>query len=415
MTFEDLNNHLGNEDYTIIHSFLTKYGRENQNKFEPQESLLRLFCSLNLFTNAWNIDGEEIDITKYLMTSSYFSKGEIELNQSTSYNDLKKTHLKDSGDKSDLSLILPSSSIIMATTSKNFEDYSGKGKNFDLNKIQNDFNKHYKNTRMHLRTLLVVRDKQELFNCIDRMTFSSLQSKKLLQQSLFLDWDDLNKMYRDLKKRNSLVMNDVVDKLMCKYVNGQYFSLLAQKHDAIQYYTERELKQLYKNVPDLFFIEVSFNHKIPFTKSEQLTLVRNIINGNTFEQDNIKVNQVHIRLKNKFGHSLKDVFNCNTVVNMDASHLSKNLPLVPGLYILNGTRFEIDQQNIPTTSQTTSNQQLIINFVFSNPSKTFQNIYKSFNTFHTQNGPNTIDICELTKTVCTLESSNIIIHETDIL
>jgi hypothetical protein len=222
-------------------------------------------------------------------------------------------------------------------------------------------------------------------------------------------------MYRDFKKRSSLVMNDVVDKLMCKYVNGQYFSLLAQKHDAIQYYTENELKQMYKNVPDLLFIEISFNHKIPFKKSKQLTLVRNIINGNTFEQDNIKANQVHIRLKNKFGHSLKDVFNCNTVVNMDASHLSKNLPLVPGLYILNGTRFEIDQQNIPTTSRLTSNQQLIINFVFSKPSKTFENIYKSFNTFQTRNGPKTIDICEVTKTVCTLENSNIIIHETDIM
>jgi len=31
---------------------------------------------------------------------------------------------------------------------------------------------------------------------------------------------------------------DVIDKLMCKYIDKQYFSLLAQKHHAIQYYTE---------------------------------------------------------------------------------------------------------------------------------------------------------------------------------
>ena len=192
-TFTELETFLRKSNYDKIHDFMKEYSLEFQQKFEPLESVFRLFCSKKLI-KIYDEPGNDILENSYISTNN-FGAGEVNItdDQSVSGN------LKDSGDISDLTFVNKDTSTIYICSSKNYKDYSGKGKKFDLEKIHSVYNEKYKNVFENIITIVVVRDKNEVLNAMKNMTFSSKDSKKLLKNSHLLDFDDINQAYRKFK------------------------------------------------------------------------------------------------------------------------------------------------------------------------------------------------------------------------
>ena len=192
-TFSDLEIFLRESNYDKIHDFMKEYSLEFQQKFEPLESVFRLFCSKKLI-KIYDESGNDILENSYISTNN-FGAGKVTITDDQSISG----NLKDSGDISDLTFVNKDTSTIYICSSKNYKDYSGKGKKFDLEKIHSVYNEKYKDVFENIITIVVVRDKNEVLNAMKNMTFSSKDSKKLLKNSHLLDFDDINQAYRKFK------------------------------------------------------------------------------------------------------------------------------------------------------------------------------------------------------------------------
>lgn len=306
-TIQMLREHFMRHRYTTIDEFLYKYRPEIQQTFEPQESVLRLFASKGLLTRAWTGDMKSYSLRDYNLTNKTFSKGEVDILDTCTYEMCADTAVKDSGDKSDLTCVNPSEKIVLATTSKNYRDYSGKGKLFDLEKIKSDFDRYYKMDGYTLKTLVVVRDKRELFECMNRMAFSSAISKHMLEESLFLDWNDLNAMYRTFIGVSDVYFDLHVERLMCKYITPKYKQALEQTYPTLKHYTQTELQEQYADTDDMQFIDIMLHGQY----TDQV--IHNIVNGDQFtDRSGKRVQRVHIKTHNSFAHSLKQLVGCDS-------------------------------------------------------------------------------------------------------
>jgi hypothetical protein len=194
-TFSELEDHLNKHDYDKIHDFMKEFSLEFQQKFEPLESVFRLFCSKKLI-KIYDDSGNDI-LDKTCISTNNFGAGKVEISDNQSISG--ESILKDSGDISDLTFVNKENKTIYICSSKNYKDYSGKGKKFDLEKIHSVYNEKYKNVFENIITIVVVRDKNEVLNAMKNMTFSSKDSQKLLKNSYLVDFDDINQAYRQFK------------------------------------------------------------------------------------------------------------------------------------------------------------------------------------------------------------------------
>jgi len=273
ITFNDLEEYLSNniQKYNKIHEFLEEFSIDNQQLFEPQESIFRYFAIKNLLNHEIIKDAK--------ITFKNYGKGDIlneEINEPKHYYQM---NLKDMGDISDLTFIDDINKKIIITTSKNYKDYSGKGKKFDLAKIKLVYNDKYINSGYELLTILLVRDKNEVYNAIKKMSFSSYDSKKLVENSVILDWDDLNKSYRKLKYgyNKPLHMNlykgyknlritkkwNIIDENLCKNIDINNYQILLKRNEELKHYIQNysfnEIKEYYNEFSDIGLIKINGN------------------------------------------------------------------------------------------------------------------------------------------------------------
>lgn len=257
ITFKNLEDYLKEKlnNYNTIGEFIKEFSFEYQQNFEPQESIFRLFAIRGLLSVVFEIENSEqrlrnvlsdcndledinefgtqnnkkpikINLSKCELTFQNYGKGEVETQKGVENQPFEKkletekrmgTVLKDSGDISDLTFIDHINKKVIVVTSKNYKDYCGKGKKFDLATIKNVWQKEYvekgKSNGYSLLTVILVRDKNEVKSAIKRMTFSSKLSKELVENSHLIDWDDLNRAYRKFKydKDIPLHMNLIPD------------------------------------------------------------------------------------------------------------------------------------------------------------------------------------------------------------
>lgn len=270
ITFRDLDKYIEDNlnKYEKIHDFIKEFSFDNQQLFEPQESILRLFSIKKIL---------KLEILKESkLTLKNYGKGEVldkNIEEPKNYLEMK---LKDSGDASDLTYIDDIKKRIIVITSKNYKDYSGKGKKFDLSKIKRIYEDLYESSKYKLVTIILVRDKKEVKNAIDRMSFSSKDSRILVEKSKLIDWDDLNKIYRKYKygndkplhmnlfkkNKNKRITRDwkIIDEELCKNIKQDYEILLKRQPGLNKYinrYSFNEINEYYNNYKEINLIKVN--------------------------------------------------------------------------------------------------------------------------------------------------------------
>ena len=270
LTFRDLDNYIEDNlnKYDIIHDFIREFSFEYQQLFEPQESILRLFSIKKLL---------RLEILKDCkITFKNYGRGEVldkYIDEPKNYLDMK---LKDMGDISDLTFIDEINKRIIVITSKNYNDYSGKGKKFDLAKIKRVFEDKYESSNYKLVTIILVRDKNEVNSAIQKMSFSSKDSKILVENSILIDWDDLNKSYRKYKfgydiplhlnlfKKNKIKRFsrnwNLIDEEFCKNIDEESEKLLERHPELKEYikrYSPNEIKKFYNNYNEINLIKIN--------------------------------------------------------------------------------------------------------------------------------------------------------------
>jgi len=266
LTFQDLDLYLQKSKYLKIHDFINAFSFDKQKRFEPQESVFRLFAIKGILV----LD----NLKNAKMTFKNYGKGEI-FNNALEPN-YYKTNLKDSGDISDLTFIDDKNKKIIVVTSKNYNDYSGKGRKFDLSKIKLVYKDKYKNYHYDLVTIILVRDKIEVMRAIEKMTFSSNDSKKLVENSILIDWDDLNKSYRIYKYGYNIPLHvnlgymkkqkrinrewNLIDENLCKNMNNENCKILLNRHpeliEFIKLYTFNEIIEYYNQFKYINLIQI---------------------------------------------------------------------------------------------------------------------------------------------------------------
>jgi hypothetical protein len=369
ITFEDLDEYLHNniKKYNKIHEFIQEFSIDNQQLFEPQESIFRYFAIKKLLIH---------DLIKNVkITFKNYGKGDILNDEIYEPKNYYKMYLKDMGDISDLTFIDHINKKIIIATSKNYKDYSGKGKKFDLAKIKLVYNDKYINSGYELQTILLVRDKNEVYNAINKMSFSSYDSKKLVENSIILDWDDLNKSYRKLKygynkplhmnlydeyKNTRIIKNwNINDENLCKNIDINNYSILLKRHDKlkeyIQSYSFNEIKEYYNQffyislikingnfidkihclLGNKIFINEELNIKIELNKNNMLNRIQkyNIINTikiivNNDEEKEIITEYIN---KNKINKDIEiykinesaKITNGDIIINLTKTNLKK--------------------------------------------------------------------------------------------
>ena len=294
-TFEDLEAHLGNDNYDTIHDFMKKFSLEFQQKFEPLESVFRLFCSKGL-VKIYDKSGNNILLNSFISTNN-FGRGEVTIN--SNQNIILTDKLKDSGDISDLTFVNKELSTIYVCSSKNYKDYSSKGKKFDLEKIHAVYNNYYKDKFKNIVTIIIVRSKSDVLNAIKNMSFSSRDSKNLLKNSIFVDFDDINEAYRKFKygtdnhihmcyynelkiNKNNIILYDkngiprifkgsiqwsLEDEKNCKLANIDPILKKKNIKDIIKRFSINEIVNYYKNFSDIYSIWIENSDPISYIKS----------------------------------------------------------------------------------------------------------------------------------------------------
>lgn len=230
-TFKSLHQHLLHNSYDTIHDMIQAYQfGVVQKRFEPQESLFRFFALLNLFDHVV-IEDLTLSLDFYISQAN-FSKGLVQqraklVNNEASFQKFMETKLKDKGDISDLTFVSKHSSqpMLVCCSSKNFASTKSL---FDLDQIWHIYRSTplYKNM-FRLKTVLVVPSKVELNKVINRMKSSSSVMKSYLEDSIKIDWDDLQSAYRKYKAhfaaQPELAIFPTKDKpYLGLYLNQQY-------------------------------------------------------------------------------------------------------------------------------------------------------------------------------------------------
>jgi hypothetical protein len=186
-TFCDLYTFLQNYNNPII-----EWLKEPWVGKDKQESILRLFTSLNLINKFNEFDMcignfNNVEFKKIENLSEFFYKKEnIERN------------LKDKGDSSDLTCINKiDNHKILVTTSKNLSNITiGK---LDIDKIINIINEKYKDYEMIL--CIVVKDKEKLNKMIKNIESTNNHLKELIikKSTIIIDWKDLETSFYKFK------------------------------------------------------------------------------------------------------------------------------------------------------------------------------------------------------------------------
>lgn len=315
LTFKQLESHLYNVHYNTIHDFLNTFSLTYQQRFEPQESIYRLFCDKKLIEIQYKGPYKKYSEQKNILNNIKISYENFGMgNISTTFNQesvlLTDEKLKDSGDVSDLTLVDTNKDILYITTSKNYKDYNGKGKKFDLTKINtvyNDKKLEYSKTFKKVETIVVVRNTLEVKKAMANMTFSSIDSRKLLENSYFVDWDDLNKAYRKFRDNSK---NDYP--LHVRYYNLLNSNIILEdKNNKPRFFNEWTFQDEYdcKNIYD----ETSYNRLVNkdglqdilkrFTKSEIATYYNRYSN----------ITLIHLDIKTSLDNYFKYIFGKNKI------------------------------------------------------------------------------------------------------
>lgn len=204
-TYETLCSHLISTKYDKIEDFILKYYHSLQKRFEPQESIFRLFGILGLYDD-FKIKTLSLSNDFYISQGNFSGRRNITV--SVQPSEILTSKLKDKGDISDLTFISKykyivknneliqndkkGKRIIIACSSKNPKNIHT---HFDLDQIKGVFDEYYdKDYLLHI--LLVMPNKHNLQHKIDRMATSSMSNRDILQNASKTDWDVLNKTYR---------------------------------------------------------------------------------------------------------------------------------------------------------------------------------------------------------------------------
>ena len=193
-TYKGLYKFLIENPYNKIDDFILEF--KNQKKFEPQESIFRLFAMLKLFDI--KIDGKTLSID-YDVSNSNFSLGKLDpIDNYDKYKKSIKNNLKDKGDISDLTFISKDNKEIIVCSSKNFNKAHTK---FDIDEIYEVYNNRFKDNNYKISVILVVPNKEDVNKAVDRMLDSSSSIRKLLKKTIKIDWNDLNEAYIEFKRK----------------------------------------------------------------------------------------------------------------------------------------------------------------------------------------------------------------------
>ena len=161
-------------------------------KIEKQESSMRLFSYLNLFSFNRNL----------INCIGNFNIGTVtpcnRLKQFLYHNDGGQICLKDKGDKSDLTLINKEETEILAFSSKNYYKPRNIG-DYDIADIDSIYNRYYRKRGMTLHIGLFVRDKHDFLDMISRSENSSNWYKETISPKLVYDWSDLREAFSKFK------------------------------------------------------------------------------------------------------------------------------------------------------------------------------------------------------------------------
>ena len=150
-----------------------KFGRDV--KYEPQESIFRLFSCLKLF-----------DKLKGFCIGN-FNTQNIERLSNKNFLDFMNSSLKESGDKSDTTFLTDTE--LIATTSKNNDSYGGKIGKLDIGDIElvfNEYSKLEKYKNIHKKICFIVNDKKEFIESIENSHTTSSYFKKYSITILYL-------------------------------------------------------------------------------------------------------------------------------------------------------------------------------------------------------------------------------------
>ena len=188
-TFKDLYEFLQLYEKTNIIPWL----KESWVGKDKQESLLRLFAGLGLIDKIKSYDickgnYNEKTITKNTTIKDVFYNQEDNL-----------INLKDKGDSSDLTGICKENEKhLLVTTSKNLNK-TQVGK-LDIDKILTNF-KQYQDEEYTMSLCVCVRDRNDFETMKNNVEKTNHQLKSLLEKedTIIIDWDDLNQAYHQFK------------------------------------------------------------------------------------------------------------------------------------------------------------------------------------------------------------------------
>ena len=172
---------------------------------DKQESTLRLFTGLGLIGKLDN----------YYICNGNFNKQTIKKQKSMRelfYKERKETMLKDNGDSSDLTLKSKNNEKHLAiTTSKNKNKLNIT--NLDLEKMITNF-KPYEENGYTMSPIICTRNNKETKEMLKRTKNSSSNTLDIISDdTIFIDWDDLNLAYQLFKKEfKDKNIEDVINK-----------------------------------------------------------------------------------------------------------------------------------------------------------------------------------------------------------
>ena len=179
-TFRDLYLYLQNNNNNIDAILNSKW---KDIKYEPQESLFRLFSFLGLFDKLKGFCKGTINNNNFSLISSFL---DIE--------DFLNEKCKDSGNISDATFLFDNT--LTLTTSKNYEEYDGKINHMDFGVLKSLLQEHSKLYKTRLN--IVVNNKSKFIKAYENIHESSNYLLKDVDYTIY-DWDDLKNSYEKFK------------------------------------------------------------------------------------------------------------------------------------------------------------------------------------------------------------------------
>ena len=203
-TIENVND--GIKTFKDLYLFLQSYEKNDITEWlkirwkgkDKQESLLRLFCGLNLIVKLENYSR---------------CKGNFNLKTIEQFNTIKDNffdenqnliYLKDKGDASDLSCVSKNNNKnILITTSKNIKEINIG--DLDIDKILTNFVQY---SDLYTMTLCIcIKSIEKYEKMKSKIEQTNIQLKKYLDKTdtIIIDWNDLNDAYKKFKSNYSSI------------------------------------------------------------------------------------------------------------------------------------------------------------------------------------------------------------------